>query len=70
MGKAVRWLMRAHMNVATDAVTRRCRCSGTETDEHESWNENPARCLGANRSRRGYTASVAHRSDGPHDHIP
>jgi hypothetical protein len=64
------WPIRARMNMAADAVTRRYRSSGTKTDQHESRNENPARCLAANRPRGAHTASAAHRSVGQHNHIP
>jgi len=67
---AIRWLMRARVHMASAAVRLRCQCRGAEAARHESQNENSARRPGAGRPHRGFTASTAHRSDGPHDDMP
>lgn len=67
---AIRWLMRARVHGASAAVRLRCQCRGAEAAQHDCQNENSARPPGAGRPPRGFTASAAHRSDGPHDDMP
>jgi hypothetical protein len=51
------------IGVTGTVVARR---DGTETAEHDSETENPARCPGPNRSRRGLTGCAANQSAGPY----
>src|SRR3984885_10191853 len=63
-------LMRVPADVAPGAVTCDGSDSATETSDHKSRNDNPARGLGTNHSRRGFAAMFTVRPAGPHDHVP
>jgi hypothetical protein len=68
--QGLRRLMRVPVDVARGALTCDGSDSATETGDHKSGNDNPARGLGTNHSRRGFAAMFTVRPAGPHDHVP
>jgi hypothetical protein len=68
--QGLRRLMRVPVDGARSALTCDGSDSATETGDHESGNDNPARGLGTNHSRRGFAAMFTVRPVGPHDHVP